>query len=86
MTYVVYRRVTRMYGISSRVVPFVVLLLVHNRVASLEVDRPLELGVVFVVNKSLCDLLLDHSLAPVIVEPRLFHFFLRCGGFEKRVG
>ena len=65
-----------MDSVSSWNVPPVLLLLVDERVPSLEVARVLEQRLILVLDNIARDLLLDHGLAPVIIEPRLFNFFL----------
>ena len=65
-----------MNSISAGRVPGVVLLLVYDRVSTLEINGELKESLVFIFDKVTKNLLLDHGLAPVIIEPRLFNFFL----------
>ena len=65
-----------MDGISAGRVPGVVFLLVNDRVSTLEINGELKESLVFILNKVTKNLLLDHGLAPVIIKPRLFNFFL----------
>ena len=65
-----------MDSISAGRVPGVVFLLVNDRVSTLEINGELKESLVFILNKVTKNLLLDHGLAPVIIEPRLFNFFL----------
>ena len=69
-------RIAWVYGISAGRVPGVVFLLVNDRVSTLEINGELKESLVFILNKVTKNLLLDYSLAPVIIEPRLFNFFL----------
>ena len=65
-----------MDSISAGRVPGVVFLLVNDRVSTLEINGELKESLIFIFDKVTKNLLLDHSFAPVIIEPRLFYFFL----------
>ena len=71
--------------VSSWNVPPVLLLLVDERVPSLEVGRVLEQRLILVLDDIAHDLLLDHGLAPVVIEPVVFDFLSVGVCEEKRV-
>ncbi len=85
MTYVMDGRVARMDSISPSDIPLVFLVLVDQSVPTLEVNGIRDLGVIFILDDLPRDLLLDDSLAPVLVEPRLLDLFLISVSVEQGV-
>lgn len=57
--------------VPTRNTPAVEGLLVDERIATLEVGRELQEGLILILDELLGDLLLDDLLAPVVLEPRL---------------
>jgi len=75
-----------MNSISSRVTPLVRLLLVNDRISTLEIGRILQKSFVLILNVPLRNLLLDDFITPIIIEPRLSYGLLGSSRFQKSVG
>lgn len=74
-----------MDGVPTRNTPAVEGLLVDERIATLEVGRELQEGLILIFNELLGDLLLDDLLAPVVFEPRLRDYLGVSASEEQRV-
>ena len=74
-----------MNGITPRDAPPVLLLLVDKRVPALKVARVLEQRLILVFDDLAGNLLLNDSLAPVVIKPVVLHFFHVGVREEKRV-
>lgn len=71
--------------IPSRNPPFIGFISVHNSITSLKIGRESQQSSVLIIDVFTGDLLLDHFLAPVIVEPRLGDDFLAKTCFQQRI-
>lgn len=66
--------------------PFILFLLIDDRVSPLEVIGELKQRVIFVRDVLAVNGLLDDFTAPIVVKPGLSHDLLRCRRFQKGVG
>lgn len=78
-------RITGMDGVALRDAPRVLHALIHERIATLEVLRELEKSVVLIFDVCSRDSLLDDSLTPIFIKPRVRDLFLRSRCVQKAV-